>query len=73
MSLEEGGWAKMLIEYDSDGIWLDRGTVRGTGVNRTFLIPIIPRRCDHMRIRLEGSGEFRLYSIARIIERGSDG
>ena len=42
-------------------------------VNRTFLIPIIPRRCDHMRIRLEGSGEFRLYSIARIIERGSDG
>ena len=73
MSLEEGGWAKMLIEYDSDGIWLDSGTVRGTGVNRTFLIPIIPRRCDHMRIRLEGSGEFRLYSIARIIERGSDG
>ena len=72
MSLEEEGWAQMFIEYDSSGIWLDKGTVKGTGINKTFLIPIIPRRCDHMRIMLKGKGEFKLYSIASVLERGSD-
>ena len=33
---------------------------------------IRPRRCDHMRIRLEGKGMFRLFSAAKIISFGSD-
>ena len=72
MSLEEDGWAEIYTEYDSNGIWEKRGTINGTGISRTFTLPIIPRRCDHIRIKIEGSGEFKLYSISKILEIGSD-
>ena len=35
-------------------------------------LPIRPRRCDHLRLRLTGTGEMRLFSIARVLEKGSD-
>lgn len=72
MSIEKGGWAQMFIEYDSNGIWEDKGSVKGNGINKTFIIPIIPRRCDHLRIMLKGKGEFKLYSMANVLERGGD-
>lgn len=72
MSLEKEGWAEIHIEYDSNGIWEKRGVIKGIGVNRTFTIPVIPRRCDHMRIKIKGKGEFKLYSLSRALERGSD-
>lgn len=72
MSLEEDGWAEIYTEYDSNGIWEKKGTINGTGISRTFTLPIIPRRCDHIRIKIEGSGEFKLYSISKILEIGSD-
>ena len=72
MSLEEDGWAEIYTEYDSNGIWEKRGTIKGIGMSRTFTLPIIPRRCDHIRIKIEGSGEFKLYSISKILEIGSD-
>ena len=72
MSLEEYGWAEIYTEYDSNGIWEKRGTINGTGISRTFTLPIRPRRCDHIRIKIEGSGEFKLYSISKILEIGSD-
>ena len=72
MSLEEDGWAEIYTEYDSNGIWEKRGTINGTGISRTFTLPIIPRRCDQIRIKIEGSGEFKLYSISKILEIGSD-
>ena len=62
---------KIFIEYDSSGIWEYSGSVKlpNTGTNT---IPIRPRRCDHMRLRLEGRGDVRIFSIARILEQGSD-
>ena len=71
MSLEEGGWCEIYIQYDSCGIWEKSGVIEGRGVNKTFTIPIIPRRCDHLQIRLKGRGRFRLYSFARVLEKGS--
>ena len=37
---------------------------------RSFEIPIIPIRCDHMRIRLRGKGDARVYSISKVLEQG---
>ena len=63
--------AALFVEYDSSGVWDYAGTirVRNTG---TVNIPVRPRRCDHLRLRIEGSGDVRIYSIARILEKGSD-
>lgn len=62
----------MHIEYDSDGVWREMGTYTGGAILRTFTIPVIPRRCDHMRLRLSGTGDVKIYSIARYLEGGSD-
>lgn len=71
MKLPEDSWLTLYIEYDSDGEWHEVGDVEGMGT-KTFLIPVRPRRCDHFRIRMEGAGDVRLYSLAKIHESGSD-
>lgn len=71
LQMEEGAQMDIYIMYDSSGVWERKGRIsfRGTG---TVTVPIRPRRCDHMRIRLEGKGEFRLFSVAKILSIGSD-
>ncbi len=71
LQMEEGARMEIFIQYDSSGVWERKGQIsfRGTG---TVTLPIRPRRCDHMRIRLVGKGEFRLFSIAKILSIGSD-
>ena len=72
MSLERGKRATLAVEYDSSGVWETIGTVTGTGLTGSFTLPLLPRRCDHFRLRLSGSGEVRLYSVSRQLETGSE-
>lgn len=67
-----GAVMRMYIRYDSSGEWIKMGEMRG-GSLQTYMLPVIPRRCDHMQLRLEGTGDVRVYSIARMIETGGDG
>jgi len=71
MWMEAGGTCKIEMQYDSDGWWHDEGTVRQT-VTGTVTIPVIPVRCDHMQLRLSGKGQFKLFSIGRVLETGGD-
>ncbi len=64
---------RLEIEYDSDGEWTFAGAYAGAGAARTFTIPVVPRRCDHLRLRLSGVGDAKIFSIARILEQGGDG
>ena len=57
---------------NSDGEWVKQGDLMGTST-QSFTVPVIPRRCDHMQIRLKGSGDVKIYSLAKILEIGSDG
>jgi hypothetical protein len=38
---------------------------------RSFDIPIKPRRCEHFRLKFEGKGYVRIYSIVQQIREGS--
>ena len=71
LDLAKGSWVEMYIEYDSDGQWLKKGRLYRPGLQH-FILPVMPRRCDHCRIKLVGSGDFKLYSISKILEVGSD-
>ena len=71
MYLEEDGYAKLEIMYDSSGVWTEQGEIRGN-MMKTFMLPVCPKRCDHLRVRIRGKGEFRIYSINRYLEVGSD-
>lgn len=71
MKLGEGAKCRLKIEYDSSGVWEDQGMICGAGTN-SFILPVIPRRCDHFRIQLSGIGEICIYSMAKLLEQGSD-
>lgn len=71
MQMEENAVMHVFIEYDSSGDWENAGTVafHGTG---TMTLPVKTRRCDHMRLRLTGYGNVKIFSISRILMQGSD-
>jgi hypothetical protein len=71
MSLAIGTTVRFQMQYDSMGGWEHIGTMTGKSL-RSFSVPIQPRRCDHFRLRIEGEGEARIYSITKTIEQGSD-
>ena len=71
MSLDVGAKVDISIQYDSVGDWEQVCQLTVTSL-RSFSVPIRPRRCDHFRIRIEGEGEGRIYSITKTIEQGSD-
>ena len=39
---------------------------------RNYIVPVLPKRCDHLRYRLSGTGDVKIYSISRTEEVGSD-
>ena len=71
----EGSELTMYVEYDSSGEWQLAGRIKfkknAKGKTGSQLIPLRPRRCDHLRIKLVGRGPVRLYSMARILSMGS--
>jgi hypothetical protein len=72
MYLDPWAEVKLEIRYDGEGDWEEMGTVRGNRL-KSFLIPVIPRRCDHLQVRISGEGECRIYQISREMEAGGDG
>ena len=71
LKLPAGSWMDIFAEYDSSGQFEHLGHIEGSGTG-SFSVPVRPRRCDHFRLRLEGEGEVRVYSIVKQIETGSD-
>jgi hypothetical protein len=71
MSLAVGARVSFFAEYDSSGEWEHLFTMDGVKL-RTFAVPIRPQRCDHMRLKIVGNGEAKIYSICKTIEQGSD-
>lgn len=71
LSMDLGSTIRVRIQYDSVGPWEYAGDIRSL-VLRTFSIPVVPRRCDHFRLRLEGIGDARIYSITKELQKGSD-
>lgn len=71
LTLPQNATMKVELEYDSSGTWIEQGTVTGGGTG-SVVIPVRPRRCDHFRLRLSGTGEMRMYSWAKRLTKGSD-
>ena len=63
---------RVYVQYDSDGLWLFKGTIRGEDRVKTYLLPVIPRRCEHLKVRFEGHGFMQLYGMARELAIGRE-
>lgn len=72
LELEEGSQVRILIQFDSDGVWRTVRALEGTGRKRSWYLPIVPRRCDHYRLRLEGTGRAWVHSLVRESYSGSE-
>ena len=71
LRMEEGAEMSVYIMYDSDGVWHHQGSIRFKGTD-SIVLPVRPRRCDHLRIRLVGRGEVRIFSLTKLLTQGSD-
>lgn len=72
MSLAVGTRVSFYAEYDSSGEWEHLFTTPPVAKLGTFAVPIKPKRCDHMRLKIIGNGDAKIYSICKTIEQGSD-
>ena len=63
LSLDLGSRLKICAQYDSRGDWESLGHITGQELG-SFTVPVKPRRCDHLRLRLEGEGGCMIYSMA---------
>ena len=71
MSLELGTSIFIFIKYDSAEEWQYLYRMDGASL-QSFNVPIRPKRCDYLRLRIEGKGNAKIYSITKTIEQGSD-
>jgi hypothetical protein len=65
----DGANLTVKISYDS-GAWHTIKTLPGNS-KKSYYLPVIPHRCDHFKIRLEGSGRYIIHSITREYSYGS--
>lgn len=71
MALGVNSTAAISMRFDSEGDWLPVKVFQTDNVKKSFYLPIIPRRSDHFRIRIEGEGRFELWSLSRENYKGS--
>ena len=71
LCLEPGATLEVYVQYDREQTWVKLGQVYGTDL-RSFSLPVRPRRCDQLRLKLQGTGMCKLYSITKTLEKGSE-
>ena len=71
MSMDIDSEVRFYAQYDFSDEWEPLFNLRSTNL-RSFSLPIRPKRCDHMKLRIEGEGMAKIYSITKTIEQGSE-
>lgn len=81
LSMEVGAELYIDIEYDSSGEWIEMASIKNRYETsrrdtpsftkmRSYELPINPMRCDHMRLRIRGKGNVKIFSISKVNEQG---
>jgi len=68
--METKARAAVWIKYD-DMPYTRLFEMKSVGT-KVYPLSIIPRRCDHFQIKLEGQGKVTIYQITKTLETGSD-
>ena len=69
--MESNSEVRVYAQYDFSEDWETLFSLRSNNL-RSFSLPIRPKRCDHMKLRIEGVGGAKIYSITKTIEQGSE-
>ena len=68
--LEVGTEMRIFARYDFSEEWEPLFALRSTNL-RSYDIPLRPKRCDYMKLRIEGDGPGMVYSITKSLLKGS--
>ena len=71
MAMDIGTEVRFYAQYDFCDDWEPLFCLKSDNL-RSFSLPIRPKRCDHMKLRIEGEGMAKIYSITKTIEQGSE-
>ena len=66
-----GSALEVWIDYDSLGVWQRLKSVGGKTKN-IINVPLIPRRCDHFKLRFCGYGEAAVHDMTIYLTTGSN-
>ena len=69
--LAPGAQARLSVRYDEEETWHLLARLQRSPLG-SVTVPVAVRRCDHLRLRLEGTGDMRLYDLCKTMEEGSD-
>ena len=70
MKLDVGARVSFFAEYDSCGEYEYLFTMTGKNL-QSFSVPVRPKRCDHLRLRIVGVGEAKIFSVCKTVEKGA--
>ena len=70
MRLGIGSYVAVEISYNG-GEFKTISRIAGYNLE-SFSLPVPVKRCDHFRLRLSGRGDAQIYSIAKLVQGGSD-
>lgn len=71
LSMDVGSTVRISVQYDSMGTFKQLMAVEADRM-KVVTLPILPVRCDHLRLRLEGVGGCRLFSLTKVFETSED-
>lgn len=71
MRIERNAFVKAYVEYDDDKVWNLQREFRANKLG-TYILPIFIKKCDHLRIKLEGKGDVSIFSINQVYTEGAN-
>ena len=69
--LATGATMKAYLKYDSGSTWEEKASLTAS-TKKSFTTTIIPRRSDHWRLKLTGTGDVTVHAIAREYATGTE-
>ncbi|MCL1819424.1 MAG: hypothetical protein FWG36_02065 [Oscillospiraceae bacterium] len=72
MELDAGAKAEIFMKFDSRGRWESVAKISNRKGKKSYYLPIVPRRADHYRLKIQGVGGCRVYSLVREYYSGSE-
>lgn len=67
----DGAGIEIWIDYDSRGAWQRLQSIGGRGKG-IVNIPLIPRRCDHFKLKFSGYGKSAIHDMTLYLATGSN-
>ena len=68
---DRGSTISVHIQLDSNNLWEECGKFTSSKL-KTYVLDILPPRCDHFKLRLSGKGNCKIYSLTKVLESAGE-